>query len=55
LLFKEAPLEKVFKELEKLFIQNTIPIRLNRSNKRQVGKYKNQIRPLVLKNQKHAI
>lgn len=55
LLFKEAPLEEVFKELEKLFLQNTIPIRLNRNNKREAGKYRNRIRPLVLKNQKDAI
>ena len=55
LLFKEAPLEEVFKELENLFLQNTIPIRLNRSNKREVGKYKKRIRPVVLKNQKDAI
>jgi len=27
LLFKEAPLEEVFKELENLFLQNTIPNR----------------------------
>lgn len=55
LLFKEAPLEEVFKELENLFLQNTIPIRLNRNNKREVGKYKKRIRPVVLKNQKDAI
>jgi hypothetical protein len=44
LLFKEAPLEEVFNELENLFLQNTIPIRLNRSNKREIGKYKKRIR-----------
>lgn len=55
LLFKEAPLEEVFKELENLFLKNTIPIRLNRNNKREVGKYYNRKRPLVLKNQKDAI
>ena len=55
LLFKEAPLEEVFNELENLFLQNTIPIRPNRSNKREIGKYKKRIRPLVLKNQKDAI
>ncbi|SEG51841.1 hypothetical protein SAMN04488130_1211, partial [Flavobacterium urumqiense] len=55
LLFKEASLEEVFKELENLFLQNTIPIRLSRNNKREVGKYRNRIRPLVLKNQKDAI
>jgi hypothetical protein len=55
LLFKDAPLEEVFKELENLFLQNTIPIRLNRNNKREVGKYKKRIRPVVIKNQKDAI
>jgi hypothetical protein len=55
LLFKETPLEEVFNELENLFLQNTIPIRPNRSNKREVGKYKKRIRPLVLKNQRDAI
>lgn len=55
LLFKEAPLEEVFEEIEKLFLKNTIPIRLNRSNKREVGKYKKRIKPVVLKNQKDAI
>jgi hypothetical protein len=55
LLFKEAPLEEVFKELENIFLKNTIPIRLNRNNKREVGKYYNRKRPLVLKNQKDAI
>jgi hypothetical protein len=55
LLFKEAPLEQVFNELETLFLQNTIPIRKNRNNKRDVGKYRNRIRPFVLKNQKDAI
>jgi hypothetical protein len=55
LLFKEAPLEEVFKELENLFLQNTIPIRLNRNNKREAGKYRTRVRSLVLKNQKDAI
>lgn len=55
LLFKEAPLEEVFNELENLFLQNTVPIRANRNNKRDVGKYRNRIRPFVLKNQKDAI
>jgi len=55
LLFKEAPLEEVFKELENLFLQNTIPIRLNRNNKRESGKYRTRVRPIVLKNQKDAL
>ena len=55
LLFKEAPLEQVLDELESLFLKNTIPIRKNRNNERNVGKYRNRIRPFVLKNQKDAI
>ena len=55
LLFKEAPFEQVFSDLESLFLKNTIPIRPNRNNKREVGKYRNRIKPLVLKNQKDTI
>ena len=47
----ELLLEEVFKELENLFHQNTFPIRLNRNNKREMGKYRTRVRPLVLKNQ----
>lgn len=55
LLIKEASLEEVYKNLENLFLQNTIPIRPNRNNKREVGKYNRRTRPLVLKNQKDAV
>ena len=55
LLIKEAPLEEVFKELESLFLKNTIPIRLNRNNKREVGKYRTRTRPKALKNQRDAM
>jgi hypothetical protein len=55
LLFKDAPLDSVFNELENLFLENTIPVKKNRTNKRDVGKYRTRIRPLVLKNQKDAI
>lgn len=55
LLWKEAPMESIFDELEILFLKNTIPIRENRNNKREVGKYRARIRPFVLKNQKDAI
>lgn len=55
LLFNDAPLESVYSELQKLFLQNTVPIRKNRSNKRQVGKYRTRNKPLVLKNQKDAV
>lgn len=55
LLYQEAPLERIFQELETLFLKNTIPIRNNRTNLREVDKYKNKIKPLVTKNQRDAI
>jgi hypothetical protein len=55
LLWEEIPANDIYKELKRLFIKNTIPIRNNRSNLRQTGKYKKRIRPVVLKNQKDAI
>lgn len=55
LLFKEAPLEQVYNELQLLFLKNKIPIRKNRNNIREQGKFKRRIKPLVLKNQKDAI
>ncbi len=55
LLFKEASLENVFQELESLFVKNTIPIRKNRNNIRDVGKYRTRMKPVILKNQKDAI
>lgn len=55
LLIKEAPLETVFSELENIFLQNKTPIRENRSNKRNIGKYRVRSKPKVTKNQKDAI
>lgn len=55
LLYKKAPLESIFHELEGLFLKNTIPIRTNRSNSRNMGKYRCRIKPKVTKNQKDAI
>lgn len=55
LLFKKAPLNQILNELESLFLKNTIPIRNNRSNKREKDKYRARMKPVVLKNQKDAI
>lgn len=55
LLYKQAPLDKVFQELEVLFLKHTVPIRDSRSVKRHVGKYRARIRPKVTKNHKDAI
>ena len=55
LLYQQAPLEKIFQELEALFLKHTIPIRNNRTNIREVGKYRARIRPKVTKNHRDAI
>lgn len=55
LLFKEGALEDVYLELQTLFLKNTIPIRPDRNNPRNIGKYRNRIRPVVLKNQRDAV
>jgi hypothetical protein len=55
LLYKEAPLDKIFQELEALFLQHTGPICNNRSVERHVGRYRARIRPKVTKNHKDAI
>lgn len=55
LLYRQAPIDKVFHELETLFLTHTVPIRNNRSVERHVGKYRARTRPKVTKNQKDAI
>lgn len=55
LLYQRAPLDMIFQELETLFLNNTIPIRNNRTNIREVGKYRNKMKPIITKNQKDAI
>ncbi len=55
LLFEEGDLAAVLLELETLFLKNTIPVRPGRNNSRNIGKYRNRIRPFVLKNQRDAI
>ena len=55
LLWQNAPLATVFQELETLFLKNTIPIRNNRTNIRETGKYRNKMRPIITKNHKDAI
>lgn len=55
LLLLQAPLETVHKELETLLLENTIPIRNNRTNPRERKKYKNRVKPKVFKNQRDAI
>ena len=55
LLYQQAPVDKIFQELEALFLKHTIPIRNKRINLRHVGKYRARIKPKVTKNQRDAI
>jgi hypothetical protein len=55
LLYQKAPLESVVEELEKLFLQYTVPIRENRTNTRNTQKYRYKTKPFVTKNQRDAI
>lgn len=55
LLYAQAPLDKVFQELETLFLTHTVPIRDNRTVERHVGKYRARTQPKVTKNHKNAI
>jgi hypothetical protein len=55
LLYQKAPLDKVFKELEELFLRHTVPIRLNRNNQRDTQKYRYKDKPFVTKNHKDSL
>jgi hypothetical protein len=55
MFLKKQNIEEVVEELKGLFKNHLIPIRPNRSNKRDVGKYRNRIKPKVSKNQKDAL
>lgn len=55
LLYQQAPLDEIFQELETLFLKNTVPIRNDRTQPRNMDKYKHRRIPKVTKNQKDAI
>jgi len=55
LLHQKAPLDKVFKELEELFLKHTVPIRNHRKNERDTQKYRYKDKPFVTKNQKDSL
>lgn len=55
LLYQKAPLDKIYHELECLFLKHTIPIRSNRTNPRNTQKYRYKDKPFVTKNQKDSL
>ena len=55
LFFTENSIEAPLNELKQLFKENLVPIRPNRSFKRNSGKYRSRLKPKVTKNQKDSI
>ena len=55
LFFSNTDMEDIVMQLKILFKQELVPIRPNRSNKRNIGKYRRREKPKVTKNQKDSI
>ena len=55
LFFNNENMQDVFDELKILFKKELVPIRPNRSNLRNIGKYRRREKPKVVKNQKDTI
>ena len=53
--FSSESMETALLELKNLYLKNLIPIRPNRSNERNSGKYRSRIKPKITKNQKDTI
>lgn len=55
LFFSENEMDETIKELKALYKKHLIPIRPNRSNLRNVDKYRKRLKPKVTKNQRDAM
>jgi hypothetical protein len=55
LFLAEESTDIVVLKLKALFKKHLIPTRPNRTNKREIGKYRNRIKPKVTKNQKDSL
>lgn len=55
IFFSEDSMEKAVEKIKKLFLEHQVPIRPNRSFKRNSGKYRSRLKPKITKNQKDAI
>ena len=55
LFFSNTDMEDIVTQLKTLFRQELVPIRPNRSNKRNIGKYRRREKPKVTKNQKDSL
>ena len=55
LFFSNTDIKDIVDQLKELFKQDLVPIRPNRSNQRNIGKYRRREKPKLTKNQKDAI
>jgi len=55
LFFSNTDMEDIVNQLKILFKKELIPVRPNRSNQRNIGKYRRREKPKVTKNQRDAI
>lgn len=55
LFFSKTDMQDIILELKTLFKKNLVPIRPNRNEHRNIGKYRTRIKPKVTKNQRDAI
>ncbi|NML69124.1 transposase, partial [Chryseobacterium sp. RP-3-3] len=55
LLFSNTNINEPMEELKTLFRAHLIPVRPQRSNKRNIGKYRARAKPIVSKNQKDSL
>ncbi len=55
LFITESSMENVVKQIKELLLEHQVPIRPNRSFKRNSGKYRSRIKPKITKNQKDSI
>nr|WP_247672750.1 IS4 family transposase [Aquimarina sp. MMG016] len=55
LFFTENSMENVVEKIKKLLLEHQVPIRPNRSFKRNSGKYRSRIKPKITKNHKDSI
>jgi len=55
LFLVKGDMNEIIMELKTLFKEHLVPIRPGRTNKREIGKYRNRLKPIVTKNQKNNL
>ena len=55
LFLSQKEMAMIMEELKSLFKDHLVPIRPDRSYKRNVGKYRSRVKPIVTKNHKNSL